>query len=147
MTILGFEAQPFVSFQYTNTQRDPLKENGILNMIFDQDNLTSIHGSLGFRFNRAYEGILGLVIRPSAHFRFIHEFGNAKLPRPTFVQVSGFGGSAIIFNQPGFENAFIIGVGLEFSKGGHIRFALDYDGFYSGEYRIQSMTGRLLWSF
>lgn len=147
MNILGFEVQPFTSFQYTNTQRDPLKETGILELIYDQADLTSLHGSLGLRVDRTFDTVLGLTVKPSAHFRYIDEFESAKLPRPTSVRVSGFGGSATIFTQPGFEDAFIVGAGLEFSRGRHPRFALDYDGFYSGDYRIQSMTGRLLWSF
>lgn len=148
MSVLGFFVQPFTALQRTHVARDPFVEKGILDLAFDQDDLTSLHGSLGFRFNGEFATTRDLTIRPGGHFRFIHEFGSARLPRPTTVHVSGAGAQdATIFTHPGFENAFIVGGGLEISKGDHMRFNLDYNGFYSGEYRIHGMMARLALSF
>lgn len=148
LSVLGFFVQPFSALQRTHVARDPFVEKGILDLAFDQDHLTSLHGSLGFRFNRDSATAQGLKIQPGGHFRFIHEFGSARLLRPTSVHVSGAGAQdATIFTHPGFENAFIAGGGLEISKGDRTRFSLDYNGFYSGEYRIHSMMARLAQSF
>ncbi|MEE8296000.1 MAG: autotransporter domain-containing protein [Sphingomonadales bacterium] len=145
-----FRFQPFLAGSYVRYKQEEFTETGAdsLNLNVQAAKVTSFQVHVGARLSTLYRDVLGgFSVMPEVRLKWRQELSGASDALTSILTLEEGPFNIFITDPGGLQSGLEAGFGLDFTKGGSIRFGLDLDYLISNDYNMVSGAARVTWIF
>jgi len=136
----GFDVQPLASLQviYLSQESYTEKDAGALNLVVDEEDTTSLVGTLGVRVAKEFDMSKGVKVIPEVRARWAYEFSNEDYLVNARFEGSTTGSFRVEGDKPN-RNSGLLGLGFTIRAHKNFNFSVDYDADVSGDRTVQAL--------